>query len=121
MTRAELLEARIIISVGRSFAVVDPIDYEKMRQQEWKLAKRSNDKLYAYFDYKNEVGFQRWYLHHAICTRAHGPRPSPLYACEAINGDSLDCRRENLRWTLKLALKLAAMRAGKAAKAAANA
>lgn len=119
MTRDEILKSQRILAIGRTFALVDPEDFETLRKRDWQLKRRGNGTLFALTRIKYEHGLQTWYLHHAVCTRAHGPRPGPDWACEAINGDSLDCRRENLRWRRKLALKLEAMRKGLERKRAA--
>jgi hypothetical protein len=120
MKRSELLASRCIIPVGRTFAVVDPIDYDLAMTQVWKLGRSGKNRAFAYCFYKNADGFQKWYLHHFVATRAYGPRPSKEHLCQALDGDPLDCRRENLRWRDKMGMKLEAMRAG-AAKARANA
>lgn len=119
MTREELLSARCVISVGRTFAIVDPEDYDVIRSRTWELKKRANGTLFAQTRIKNEQGLQVWYLHHAVCTRAYGHRASADQCCQAVNGDSLDCRRANLRWRDKMGMKLEAMRSGKARKRAA--
>lgn len=121
MTRAELVKARCIICVGRTFALVDPEDYDLARMQTWKLGKAGNGRLYAYCFVKNAEGFQKWYLHHLVALRARGPREGGKeMVCVADNGDTLDCRRANLRWRNRMAVKLEAMRKGRE-KAAANA
>jgi hypothetical protein len=43
----------------------------------------------------------RRYLHHEVLVRAKGPKPSDEHVCDFKNGDRLDCRRSNLRWSLK--------------------
>lgn len=118
MTRDELVKAQRIIPIGRTFAVVDPEDYEAIRCRDWTLKRTRAGKLIALTRIKNESGLQTWYLHHAICTRAFGPRLTRDQCCQALNGDYLDCRRANVRWRDKMAVKLEAMRAGKAAKTA---
>lgn len=40
-----------------------------------------------------------FWLHREVCWRAYGPPPSKKHTmADHLNGDSLDCRRENLRW-----------------------
>lgn len=43
---------------------------------------------------------QRWlWLHKEICERAHGPPPTLFHTiADHLNGDTLNCRRVNLRW-----------------------
>lgn len=98
MTRKELLRAYGIIPVGkRTVAIVDAIDAPQALRFEWRL-KAHKFRPTAYTRDSNGKVF---YLHYSVCTEQNGPRPSPDHVCEAINGDSLDCRRENLRWSLK--------------------
>ena len=113
MDRKSLRDAYGIIGVSRTFALVDKIDYDYLRQWDWKLRKAHNGRLWAEFLYKGENGRQVFYMHHAVCTRAHGPRPSTDWACVAANGDTLDCRRENLSWRHKGELKEAALALGR--------
>jgi len=40
----------------------------------------------------------RMYVHVAICTTFHGPRPSKRHEAAHWNGNRLDNRAENLRW-----------------------
>lgn len=37
-------------------------------------------------------------MHSIVCKRAHGPRPSPRHQVDHANRNTLDNRRENLRW-----------------------
>lgn len=113
MDRKTVLETLCLIPVGRTIALCDKEDFEFLRKWEWKLKRRGSGTLFAYLHYKGEAGFQTYYMHHVVLGRAGLRRPSADYACAALNGDSLDCRRENLMWRPKLELKLEAMAAGR--------
>jgi len=113
MDRKTLLAAYPLVGVGRCVALLDHADYNYIRQWKWELRKAANGRLYAQFLYKGEQGRQVFYMHHAVCTRAYGPRPNTDWACVATNGDTLDCRRENLSWRLKMELKDEALEAGR--------
>jgi hypothetical protein len=118
MNRRELMQAYGLIPCGKFIALVDIEDYAYVRAYEWKPHRRGNGNVIGYLRYKNADGLKTYYLHHTICGREHGPRPSADYACELINGDGLDCRRANLKWTLKSELKARYIAQGKAANAA---
>lgn len=77
-------------------AVVDAADADFAHSVNWSLGRRFDGKPVA----RENVGARR-YLHIMIATRRHGPRPSPEHVCEHLNGDLLDCRAGNLRWSLK--------------------
>lgn len=47
------------------------------------------------------INRKRVFLRRLICANAHGPAPSEDYVVEHINGDTLDCQRDNLRWVHK--------------------
>lgn len=94
--------------------VLDEEDYLWARQWKWghtigsggKIAYKckitgatkrgvNTDKVYA----KRSVGRAGTvFLHREITKRAYGPPPSGAHISDHKNGDSLDCRRENLRW-----------------------
>jgi hypothetical protein len=82
------------------FAVVDEEDFVWASQWKWSAKPSKNrKKLYAcrtgYYAGRDISVF----LHKAICLRAHGKPPSPSHIItDHINGNSLDCRRSNLRW-----------------------
>lgn len=98
MNRQELLRAYGLIPVGKhTVAIVDAVDAKDALRFEWRL-KKSKFRPVAFH---RNVNGKVYYMHHAVCTEAHGPRPSPEHVCEALNGDTLDCRRENLQWVLK--------------------
>lgn len=99
MDRKELLSAYGILPVGhKTVALIDIEDMPAATRSAWKL-KTNRYRPIAWT--KCERTGKVYYLHHSVCARAHGPRPSPEHVCEALNGDSLDCRSKNLRWVLK--------------------
>lgn len=99
MNRKELLAAYGILPVGRkTIALIDIVDLPAATRSEWKL--KANKYRPIAWATDTRTG-KIYYLHHSVCARAHGPRPSLEHVCEAINGDSLDCRSDNLRWVLK--------------------
>lgn len=56
------------------------------------------DKIYARRSTRIAGQSVTYFLHREITIRAYGPPPGPAYVSDHLNGDSLDCRRENLRW-----------------------
>ena len=88
-------------------ALVDYEDYAWARQHTWgyclsKQGDGRSEKFYAKTRIKTGPGCRdrEWvYLHKAILQRAKGPPKHPAYSiADHRNGESLDCRRENLRW-----------------------
>lgn len=94
-------------------ALIDEIDVEWARQWKWchtygsggKIKDKARltgairrganpDKVYA----RRSTNSATLWLHREICIRAYGPPPGPKFISDHLNGDSLDCRRENLRW-----------------------
>lgn len=41
-------------------------------------------------------------MHRLIASRHFGPCPSPQHVCEHLNGDTLDNRACNLKWSLRM-------------------
>ena len=85
-------------------ALIDPVDEEWARQWKWGYqyaagVKAAFDKLYARrVTTINSIPI-KFFLHKEICRRAWGPPPTKLHTmADHMNGDSLDCRRHNLRW-----------------------
>jgi hypothetical protein len=85
------------------FAVVDIDDYEWAMQWKWKAQKSQGTKVKWYLVRTTRLPGRRnvkYWLHKEICTRAHGLPPSPKeQIADHEDGESLNCRRTNLRWT----------------------
>lgn len=113
MDRKSVLEKHCLIPVGRCVALVDREDFDALRVWKWRFKARRTGGGFGFLNYKGASGYQVHYLHHTVCHRAHGPRPSKAYACVAANGDYLDCRRQNLSWRLKEEVKQSAIAAGR--------
>lgn len=97
MDRKDIFRTYALMVVGeKTIAQLDFEDLEVYRHFKWKL-KPNKYRPIAYCI----VDGQTRYLHYGVCLRAHGPRPSDDHVCDVRNGDSLDCRRSNLRWAHK--------------------
>lgn len=59
---------------------------------------RGFDKIYARRAVGTPWGNRTLWLHRLICHRVQGPPPSHEHVADHLNGDSLDCRRQNLKW-----------------------
>lgn len=89
---------RIILSTKRHlWCLVDSEDYDWVMQWNWNYAWHVNSpwKLYA----KRNVGPYRTplYLHRALMLRTPSRKNVPMVV-DHFNGQSLDNRRQNLRW-----------------------
>lgn len=70
--------------------LVDDADYEKFGHLNWK-AHKNGKKYYATMNYKDGEKFRQLTLHHEIMNP-----PKGMFV-DHINGNPLDCRRENMR------------------------
>lgn len=77
--------------------VVDKVDYEWAKRWLWGFVMdKHGKKVYAR---RSPSGRHVW-LHKEICGRAHGePTGHRHTIADHINGDTMNCRRSNLRWT----------------------
>jgi hypothetical protein len=79
------------------WAVVDAEDYAYFSQWRWcptKACRIARRKTYL----RRQIGNRTLYLHVEIMQRVE-PAPSPAHIIvDHMNGNSLDCRRANLRW-----------------------
>ncbi len=83
------------------WAIVDEEDYHWAIRWTWH-AKPSKSKHKFYLRRNTWVTSQRRltvFLHKEICYRAYGNPPTPAHTItDHRDGDSLNCRRSNLRW-----------------------
>lgn len=86
-------------------ALLDEVDWEWARQWKWsfvtsKKRKNGTEKYYAGRTQRASNGaYHHVYLHKEVVQRACGEPPTTVHTIgDHRNGNSLDCRRENLRW-----------------------
>lgn len=82
------------------FCVVSFDDFVWASQWAWyPKPSKNGKKLYACRSARISGRYFSVYLHKEICFRATGMPPSPRHIiADHMNGNSLDCRRSNLRW-----------------------
>lgn len=98
-TRKEILAnyAFIAIGAGDLLAMIDRRDATWARKIKFGVHWRTVDKAPSAREQKGK----RQYLRVMVAERYFGPRPSPAHVCRHLNGDTLDCRSENLAWVEK--------------------
>ena len=80
-------------------ALVDEIDYHWAIKWRWSpKPSRSRHKFYAYRTVGNRPAKRSLFLHVAIMWRTGICQPVNHIIVDHRNGNSLDCRRDNLRW-----------------------
>lgn len=90
---------------GSVYAVVDEEDWHFLIRWRWCVKSCKYKKLYlrraisTYWDDRSRKGSESIYLHVEVMKRT-GILPESKKHClvDHIDGDSLNCRRENLRW-----------------------
>jgi|GEM_PF-1425724 len=91
----------LYIDDASGFVVIDEEDYvwaSQWRGWGWNPSK-NRKKLYVRRTSRYGGRFVSVYLHKAICLRAHGMPPSASHIiADHKDGNTLNCRRENLRW-----------------------
>lgn len=87
------------------YAIVDEIDYQWAIEYRWNVKRCKRLKEYArraistYYDDGTRKGSQSVYLHIEIMKRTGKQPPTEFHKLvDHRNGNSLDCRRHNLRW-----------------------
>lgn len=103
------------ISLGRSaelFAVVDVEDYDYLMQFKWN-AKRSHPGREQFYARRSQhvqggerhpggqIKKETIYMHVEVMRRTGIPQPTDLHTPDHIDTDSLNNRRNNLRWACK--------------------
>lgn len=88
-------------------ALVDEVDYQFLVQWRWSPKwSRGKRKVYLrrvlHEGSRNDRVQRTEFLHHAVMKRKGAPRPSPSHIIDHLDGDGLNCQRDNLVWaTLK--------------------
>lgn len=89
---------------AQTWAVVDEDDYHWLIAWRWApKVSRGGKKVYLYRTITDRVsGNWSLFLHVAIMERSGVKQPSPQHVVvDHRNGDSLDCRKANLRWATR--------------------
>lgn len=84
-------------------ALISPEDVRWAAQWRWGYKwpagiKASIGRVYACRQIRISGKKVTLWLHREVCWRANGKPPSERHMADHWNGDTLDCRRENLRW-----------------------
>jgi HNH endonuclease len=95
----------ILDANAQYYAIVDEIDYQWAIEYRWNIKRCKRLKEYArraistYHDDGSRKGSQSVYLHIEIMKRTGKQQPTVFHKIvDHRNGNSLDCRRYNLRW-----------------------
>ena len=94
---------------GETFAIVDEEDYFFLSRHLWNPKRSPCGKLYlrraisTYHPEGGRRGSETVYLHNEVIVRKGDVPPSERHTIvDHWDGNSLNCRRENLRWATKL-------------------
>lgn len=85
------------------WAIVDEVDYAWLVQWKWATKpSREGKKIYLYRTVTQRPTKHSLFMHVAIMERTGKKPPSEHHVVvDHRNGNSLDCRRENLRWATR--------------------
>ena len=82
------------------YAIVDAVDYQFFSYWRWSWkTSRGGRKIYLYRTYNSGPIHTSLFLHVAIMVAKGTVKPSSLHTiADHRDGDSLNCKRENMRW-----------------------
>ncbi len=101
LSRRYILRKFAFLSVGRRgydvLVMIDRADVGLVRKGKWHLTTQTGGAVAP----RARIDGRWVMLRHLVAEKHYGARPSPDHVCEHLNGDLLDCRADNISWTVK--------------------